>query len=234
MKLIKLVSIISIFCIFVSTMFSNSEVVGATSNDSPVKFTILEQTETYTKVKVEDFKNGTVEYVESFYENGEYVYNILTREDKVLHTFEKNGEEILVDGKVLETSTEYGPKNVLQKDIVSLGGYTTQAIKWKYSGVLYSSNTAKYATASYLASMIGLLLGLPVWAAAVQTTVSHFVLLDLKTVYWKRLFYRDANATYSTCKTADITHVYKWSNYTGYVSDSGLLVDSVDQCSSGY
>jgi hypothetical protein len=92
----------------------------------------------------------------------------------------------------------------------------------------------EYANATLIAGVIATLLGVPAGYAIVLSIAGTFASLELKTVYYKKYHYVDANRTYNTCKRAANTLFYRYSNYTSYIRSSGLLVEPIDPCNSPY
>jgi hypothetical protein len=239
----KILFTILIFGLFFSSInFNKVEAKETTSfKNDKVKYTTLEMSDTYSKVKVEYLKTGKIEYLESVLEDGEFVNYVLSSDNKKIHKIEAIEENIYVDGELYggETSESVEQVNKLAvspkvtTDIQSEGA-STAAITWEYLSTSKGNSSWKYANATLIAGVIATVLGVPAGYAIVLSIAATFAGLELTTVYWKKYHYVDANRTYNTCKRAANSLFYKYSNYTSYIRSSGLIVESVDPCNSPY
>ncbi|MFJ7828533.1 hypothetical protein [Psychrobacillus sp. NPDC096623] len=234
MKARKLFTVIMICCLFLSTLtFNSNKVLAEEIENTKVKYTPLEVSNSYSKVMVEDLETGEVEYIESVLEEGEFVHYVFNSEGEEKYKVEAVGNEIQLNGEVIATKTSEITEK-LKMDTVKPTEYSTQAIKWEYTTTSSGNSSWKYAQATLIAAVIATLLGVPAGYSIVLTIATTFAGLELTTVYWKKSHYIDANRTYSTCKLASNTSFYKYSNYTGFIKSTGLVENSIDPCNQPY
>lgn len=229
-KLSKLLSAAVIFCLICSTSMFSPHLANAQEsvNAQDVKFTPLEVSDTYGKVKIEDLKTGEVEYLESVLENGKFIHYVLSSDGKEKHKIEAIGNSIYVDGEVY---AEINEESQIDADKLQEGEFTTQSIKWEYLSTSSGNSSWKYINASFIAGVIAALLGVSATTGIVITVASTFASLAIDTVYYKKSHYVDANRTYNTCKRASNTSFYRYSNYTGLLEVTGLVQEDIDPCS---
>lgn len=75
---------------------------------------------------------------------------------------------------------------------------------------------------------------LPAWSQIVIGVVNTLWSAEVTQIWYKRYNYVDAYATYTTCKRANSTYFYRVSNYTGLLRSTGIVVQPIDPCNSGY
>lgn len=232
MKLSKIVSTLMIFCLIYSTLIfsSNSAIAQEIDDNQKVRFTTIEVSDTYSKVMVEDLETGNVEYLESILEDGEFVHYVISSEGEVQHKIEGIGNDVYVDGVVFIEGSENTENSVINKNEMM----TMSATKWEYLSTTSGNSSWKYAQASIIAASVATILRLHAGAALVLSIAMTFQSLDIKTVYYKKSNYVDADRTWTTCRTASNTSFYKESNYTGLITVSGLVEDYFDACAGGH
>lgn len=204
------------------------------SEDNAVQFTVIEDTETYSKVKVEYLDTGEVEYMESVMESGNLVHYVLSEEGEKINKIESKNDDVYIDGEKMTDNTitvepNYEPSVSLQSN-----EFSAMAIKWKYQKTTKGNNSWKVAKATLIVTYIAALLKLPIGSSLVLSTATTFASLELTQIWYKQDHYIDSKANYNTCKRAKNTYFYKVSNYTGLVKSTGKIVESIDPCNSGY
>lgn len=232
-----MITILLTACLFISTFTFNANKTSAedtVTETDDVIFTTLETSEGYSKVKVEDLTKGTVEYLESILVDGEWTQIITSTEGEVLHEIETIGTDIYLDGEAISETVNVVE---LQKTgVVALEPTfaTAAATKWVYRSTTKGNSSWKLLNASIIAGVIATVLKVPAFYASVISVASALKINEMKTTWWSRSNYKDANSNYSTCRTASNTSFYKYSNYTGLIKTSGLVPSYVDACASGY
>lgn len=241
MKHNKLFIVLCAICLFFLNLSTSASAAGNIAledknvafQDDKLIITILEDTNTYGLTKIEDLEKGTVEYLESTLVDGEMVVMILDEDKEPAHTIDIVGNDILLDEEKVGSITES-----VTHEAIKVFDYETQSMSWKLRSTTYGDSSWRVVHGANMVTIIAAVLSyltlLGAGSALVISLATNMVGWEIPTTYWKRYNYVDANATYNTCKTSKETYFYEHSNLSGYVGNSGRVIDSIDACNSGY
>jgi hypothetical protein len=143
MKVKKLIFTMLIFGLIFSSLNLNS--VGAkekkTYKNDKVIYTVIEESENYSKVKVKELKTGKIEYLETILENGKFVNYVYSEDNVKLHKIESINDTVYIDGlqlggetsKVVESSESLNaPSKNHQNSPLLADTPGIASITWKY------------------------------------------------------------------------------------------------------
>lgn len=242
LKISKLLSIIVICCVFLTTLNIETNSAAAKKNlvspseERNVKLTNLIVGDTYSKIKVEYLETGELEYIESKLENGEYVYYVSSDNGKIKHKIESIGEDIVLNGEVISTVSQ--PNKGIKTDVIAPMENNITSTKWLYTSTSYGNSSWRVVNGtivfSTIVAIVASILKIPAGYPIVGEIAWTFKANDLTHTYYAKSHYKDYYSNYTTCRTAANTSFYRYSNYTGFIQASGLISDSLDLCAQPY
>ena len=106
--------------------------------------------------------------------------------------------------------------------------------KWVYFSTSYGSNAERLTHQSLMLAFVAGALKIPGWYALAIGTANTLYSFDVTQVWYKRLNYKEQGSNYTTCRRANKTYFYRYSNYTGLLSSTPLQAEAIDPCASGY
>lgn len=221
----KIKSIICIVLAFVMVLIPNLTVF-ASSNDQiygNIKISVIENNAEYSKIELTHMDTGKVEYLESFYENGEVLH--VATADNIVQEIESKNDKIYIseNGELVQTldiSTDSFPNNIVLEDNTNLNNMSFTPNAWGAWSAPYwtqSSRAINVTLLSGVIAIIALILAVPPLASAAVTIGTTAYNLGLKNVYYKiktRTRNDYARKLYEMEKT---TYVYQHSNYSGFL-----------------
>ncbi|MBM6616187.1 hypothetical protein [Bacillus suaedaesalsae] len=238
-----------VFCILVFGLvfssFNFNTVAAKTKKNDPnndvtiidnIKYTVIVDENGENMLQLKNLLTGEVEFIKTVIEDNAHTNYVLSSEGEVIHKvqyFEEEDklyidEELMGDGgQSLASIEDSGPEYAAYDP----GGAGSS---WKYLSTTYGSNAEKLTHQSIMVGFVSAALMLPAWYQLVTNTVNALWSAEVTQIWYKRYNYVDAYANYTTCRRANKTYFYRYSNYTGYLYNTNLIVQPIDPCNSGY
>lgn len=179
---------------FSTTSFAinNNEVL---SHDENLKITLLEQSDGYEKVEMENKKNGEIEYLESILEDdGSYTYKATTNDNTYeiknnngkITIIDKNGEITIIDSGVindLSNNDVSDANNISEDNDLSKGSSCIPNSNWSTFLTGSSSVALNVTDSSLIAGIIVSIVGGPV-SGVITTIAAWYASRFIKNAYY--------------------------------------------------
>ncbi|AUJ27019.1 hypothetical protein [Virgibacillus dokdonensis] len=207
----SLFSLMTVFAITITSIFMGGQTASANTlqgnfNDqvnSNYDVQLVKSQKDYQKIRFVNKETGEEEFLEyTKTSEGESYKSI--KGGKV-QTFHREGNTIYKDDKVFD---QLRPENKLHQPVAA-----AKASSWRKAATFKKSSSTDVNSVSATAGILASVVGGP--ATGVVVTMASFIVSEkIRTVYYKITQYM---STKTQCLAKNVTRVYKYSNYTGYI-----------------